>query len=79
MSKVLTPENVATRPDAAYFSPERLKKLKRIFEAVCKDENVTSEELRDYLAKNLLEAATFTIDERTLADVMKYDIAGYGK
>ena len=79
MSKFLTPESVATRPNATYFSSEKLEKLKRIFDAVCTEENVTSEELRDYIAKNLLEAATFTIDERTLADVMKYDIAGYGK
>ncbi len=27
MSKFLTPESVATRPDASYFSPERLAKL----------------------------------------------------
>ena len=79
MSKFLTPESVATRPDATYFSPEKLSKLKRIFEAVCKEEKVVSEELHDYLAKKLLEAATFTNDERTLIDVMKYDIAGYGK
>jgi hypothetical protein len=79
MSKFLTPESVATRLDVAYFSPERLSKLKRIFEAVCLEEGVASEELRDYLAINLLEAATFTNDERTLIEVMKYDIAGHRK
>ncbi|HUQ35357.1 MAG TPA: hypothetical protein VM144_03170 [Aestuariivirga sp.] len=79
MSKVLTPESVATRLDASYFSPERLAMLKRIFDAVCKDEKIVSEEQRDELAVNLLEAGKFTSDERTLISVMKYDIAGYRK
>jgi hypothetical protein len=79
MSKVLTPENVATRPDASYFSPERLAMLKRIFDAVCKEENIVSDEQRDELAANLLEAGKFTCDEKTLIAVIKYDIAGYRK
>ena len=79
MSKVLTPESVATRPDASYFSPERLAMLKRIFEAVCKEENVVSDEQRDELAVNLLEASKLSKDEKTLIAVMKYDIAGFRK
>ena len=79
MSKVLTPESVATRPDAGHYSPEKLSKLKRIFEAVCKEENVVSDEEQDYLASSLLEAAKFTNDKRTLVDVMKYDIAALRK
>ena len=79
MSKFLTPESVATRPDAGHFSPERLSKLKRIFEAVCKEENIVSEEERDQLASNLLEAAKLTNDKRTLIDVMKYHIAALRK
>ena len=79
MSKILTPESVATRPDASYFSPERLKMLKRIFDAVCKEENIVSEVQRDELAANLLEASKLTRDEGTLIAVMKYDIAGFRK
>lgn len=77
MSKFLTPESVATRPDASYFSPERLAMLKRVFESVCNEENIVSEEQRDELAANLLEASKLTGDEKTLIAVMKYDIAGY--
>ena len=77
MSKFLTPESVATRPDASYFSPERLAMLKRIFESVCREESIVSEEQRDELAANLLEASKITEDEKTLIAVMKYDIAGY--
>jgi hypothetical protein len=77
MSKFLTPESVATRPDASYFSPERLGMLKRIFESVCKEESIVSEEQLDELATNLLEASRITEDEKTLIAVMKYDIAGY--
>lgn len=79
MIKVLTPESVAARPDASYFSPETLSTLKRIFDAVCNEENIYSAEQRDELAVNLLEAAKFTCDERTLSAVMKYDIAGFRK
>jgi hypothetical protein len=68
---------VATRPDASYFSPERLAKLKRIFDSVCEEESIVSEEERDDLAQNLLEASKLTGDEKTLIAVMKYDIAGY--
>ena len=77
MSKFLTPESVATRPDASYFSPERLAMLKCIFDSVCEEENIVSEEHRDELAANLLEASKITEDEKTLIAVMKYDIAGY--
>jgi hypothetical protein len=51
--------------------------LKRIFESVCKEESIVSEEQRDELAANLLEASRITEDEKTLIAVMKYDIAGY--
>jgi hypothetical protein len=71
MSKVLTPESVATRPDASYFSPERLAMLKRIFDSVCEEENITSTEQRDELAINLLSASKITNDEGTLIAVAK--------
>jgi hypothetical protein len=62
------------------FSPQRgFATLRRIFEFVCKEENIASEEERDYLATNLLEASKFSKDERTLSAVMKYDIAGFRK
>jgi len=79
MSKFLTPESVAARPDASYFSSERLAILKRIFDAVCKEENIVSDVQRDELAANLLEAGKFTRDEQTLIAVMKFDIAGFRK
>ena len=79
MSKFLTAEVVATRPDASYFSAETLSMLRRIFDSVCEEENITSEEERDYLATNLLEASKFSKHERTLIAVMKYDIAGFRK
>ena len=77
MSKFLTSESVAIRPDASYFSPQRLAMLKRIFESVCREESIVSDEQRDELAANLLEASKITEDEKTLIAVMKYDIAGY--
>ena len=76
MSNLLTPESVAARPDASRFSPERLSQLRRIFEKVCAAEKIISDDQRDYLAANLLEASKFTRDEKTLVAVMKYDIAG---
>jgi hypothetical protein len=79
MSKVLTPESVATRPDASYFSPERLARLKRVFDSVCKQESVAAIEQRDELAVNLLAASKITDDEETLVAVMKYDIARFRK
>jgi hypothetical protein len=79
MSRFLTPESVAARPDASYFPPEKLTMLRRIFDVVCKEENIVSEQQRDELAANLLEASKFSKDEKTLIAVMKYDIAGYRK
>ena len=79
MSKFLTPERVATRPDASYFSPEKLSMLKRILDSVCREENIVSEEHRDELATNLLEASKLTGDERTLTAVIRFDIGGHRK
>jgi hypothetical protein len=79
MSKILTPESVATRPDASYFSPERLEMLKQIFESVCNEENIVSKEHRDDLAFKLLMASKSTDDEGTLIAAMKRAIAGYRK
>ena len=79
MSKVLTPESVATRPDASYFSPEKLAMLKRIFDSACKEERIVSNELRDKLAANLLLASKHVDDEVTLIAIMKDDIASYRK
>ena len=69
MSKVLTPENVASRPDASYFSPEKLAMLKRIFDSICKTENIIAKELRDRLAVELLTASKHTADEAALIAV----------
>ena len=69
MSKVLTPESVATRPDVSYFSPEKLAMLKRIFDSVCKTENIIAKERRDELAVELLTASKHTADESALIAV----------
>ena len=79
MSKVLTPESVAARPDASYFSPEKLAMLKRIFDSVCKEELIVSKEHRDQLAAKLLMASKHVDDEATLTAIMKDDIASYRK
>ena len=79
MSKVLTPESVATRPDASYFSPEKLAMLKRIFDSVCMEQRIVSKEHRDKLAANLLMASKHVDDEATLIAIMKNDIASYRK
>ena len=67
MSKFLTPESVAARPDAGYFSPTKLAMLKRIFGSFCTEENITSEQQRDALAANLLEASTLPAMKRHLS------------
>ena len=79
MSKVLTPESVATLPDASYFSPEKLAMLKRIFDSVCMEQRIVSKEHRDKLAANLLMASKHVDDEATLIAIMKNDIASYRK
>jgi hypothetical protein len=77
MSKVLTPESVATRPDASYFSPEKLAMLKRIFDAACKEASITATDERDAIAIELLVASKTSDDEATLIAVVKEAIAGY--
>jgi hypothetical protein len=77
MSKLLTPESVATRPDASYFSPEKLAMLKRIFDAACKDASITAKEERDAIALKLLVASKTIDDEAALIVVVKDAIASY--
>ena len=40
MSRYLIQQSVAARPDASYFSPEKLVMLKRIFDAACKEASI---------------------------------------
>ena len=75
MSKVLTPESVATRPDAGYFSPERLAMLKRIFDAVCKAHGIVAKDYQDDLAVNLLVASKLNDDESALVAFLNRKIA----
>jgi hypothetical protein len=77
MSKFLTPESVATRPDASYFSPEKLAMLKRVFDAACKEASITAKDERDAIAIELLVASKASDDEATLIAVVKEAIAGY--
>ena len=79
MSKFLTPESAAMRPDVSHFSAKRLTMLRRIFESVCEEEKIFSLAQRDDLALSLLLASKFTDDEQTLVAVMRYDIAGLRK
>jgi hypothetical protein len=75
MSKILTPESVATRPDASYFSTEKLSMLKRIFDAACKDASITATDERDAIAIELLAASKTIDDEAALIIVVKDAIA----
>ena len=75
MSKILTPESVATRPDAGYFSPEKIAMLKRIFDAVCKEHGIVAKDYRDALAVNLLVASKLNDDESALVAFLKRKIA----
>lgn len=77
MSKVLSTESVGTRPDASFFPPERLKKLQRVFDLVCADAKLLSEQQHDELASYLLTASKFTNDEEVLVAVLRIDLAGY--
>jgi hypothetical protein len=77
MSRFLTPQSVAARPDASYFSPEKLAMFKRIFDAACKEANITAKDERDAIAIKLLEAGKTSDDEATLIAVVKDVIAGY--
>jgi hypothetical protein len=77
MSKVLTPESVATRPDASYFSPEKLAMLKRIFDAACKEASITATDERDAIAIELLVASKTSEDEATLIAIVREAIVGY--
>ena len=77
MSRFLTPQSVAARPDASYFSPERLAMLQRIFDAACKDTNITAGDERDFIAIKLLGASKTIDDEAALLAVVKEAIASY--
>ena len=77
MSRFLTPQSVAARPDASYFSPEKLAMLKRIFDAACKEASITATDERDAIAAKLLVAGKTSDDEATLIAVVKDVIAGY--
>ena len=77
MSRFLTPQSVAARPDAGYFSPEKLVMLKRIFDAACKEASITAKDERDAIAIKLLVASKTIDDEVSLIVVMKDAIASY--
>jgi hypothetical protein len=77
MSRFLTPQSVAARPDGSYFSPEKLAMLKRIFDAACKDAGIASTDERDAIAIKLLTASKTTDGEDALIVVLKDAIASY--
>jgi hypothetical protein len=77
MSRFLTPQSVAARPDSNYFSPEKLAMLQRIFDAACKDANVIAKDERDAIAIKLLAACKTIEDEAALIIVVKDAIAIY--
>jgi hypothetical protein len=77
MSRFLTPQSVAARPDSSYFSPEKLAKLQRIFDAACKDASITAKDARDAIAIKLLAASKTIDDEAALIVVVKDAIASY--
>ena len=75
MSRYLTPQSVAARPDGSYFSPEKLALLKRIFDAACKDASITAQDKRDAIAIKLLAASKAIDDEAALTVVVKDVVA----
>lgn len=77
MSRFLTPQSVAARPDRSYFSPEKLAMLQRIFDAACKDASITAKDERDAIAIELLEVSKAIEDEAALTVVVKDAIARY--
>ena len=77
MSRFLTPQSVAARPDASYFSPEKLAMLKRIFDAACKEAGITESNERDAIAIKLLAASKTIDDEAALIVAMKDAITRY--
>lgn len=68
---------MAARPDASYFSPEKLAMFKRIFDAACKEASITAKDERDAIAIELLVASKTSDDEAALIAVVKEAIAGY--
>lgn len=77
MSRFLTPQSVAARPDGSYFSPEKLAMLQRIFDAACKDASIVAKVERDAIAIKLLAASKSIDDEAGLIVVVKDAIAQY--
>jgi hypothetical protein len=77
MSRFLTPQSVAARPDGSYFSPEKLAMLQRVFNATCKEESITAKDERDAIAIELLEVSKAIDDEAALITVVKDAIARY--
>ena len=77
MSRFLNPQSVAARPDASYFSTEKLSMLKRIFDEACQNANITAGEQRDAIAIRLLAASKTIDDEAALIAAVKDAIASY--
>lgn len=75
MSVLFDKNSISARPDAGYYSPEKLTLLKRIFENACKEADVRDKETRDSLANQLLVAGKTFEDENALIEFMKKAIA----
>ena len=79
MTTKFTLESIALREDASYFSPEKLALLKRIFDEVCRESDISSDarERRDELAVRMLVASKITEDEASLTAFARKVIAEF--
>lgn len=75
MSVHFTKEHILARPDAGFYSQDKLTLLKRIFENACNDAHITDKIIRDELANKLLIAGKDFEDEDRLITFMKKAIA----
>jgi hypothetical protein len=79
MIEPLTVENAAVRRHAGYVSPERLAKLKMIFEAVCDEAAIASDAKgeRSALATRLLAVGETVESEMMLVVAAMKAVADY--
>ena len=77
MSVHFSKERISARPDAGYYSPEKLTLLKRIFDNVCKTAGIIEQRERDSIADDLIVAGKTFRDEAALIEFTKKAIAKF--
>ena len=77
MSVHFSKERISARPDAGYYSPEKLTLLKRIFDNVSKTAGIIEQGERDSIADDLIVAGKTFRDEAALIEFTKKAIAKF--